>query len=100
MNGFDPYGSQTFDRMTGGVTLDELNGTYQTILGHADPRQGAGYYVPNAPPASTSLVGQVPPPSSASPQAQVSDQLQQRMILIGVLAVLAGAAVIYQTRKK
>lgn len=44
-------------------------------------------------------VGALPPPSADSEQAQVSDQLSTRVVLIGVLATLAAAAVIYQTRK-
>jgi hypothetical protein len=66
-----------------------------------------GYYAPNFPypyadPCTRSLysVGALPPPSSESEQAQVAGELQERVVVIGVLAALAAAAVIYQTRKK
>jgi hypothetical protein len=44
-------------------------------------------------------VGALPPASTDSEQGQVSDQLSQRVVVIGVLATLAVAAVIYTSRK-
>jgi hypothetical protein len=44
-------------------------------------------------------VGALPPPSTESPQAQVSDQLSTKVLVIGVLAALAAGAIIYSGRK-
>ncbi len=70
-----------------------------------------GYYQPNffypyCDPCTRSIysVGDIPQPymtpaPQEAPQAQVSGELSQRMVVIGVLAALAAAAIIYQTRK-
>jgi hypothetical protein len=109
-NGF--YPNETYARMTGGLPATDPHGFYQpnVPVPYCDActaglyPQGGGCSCPACRPWLPAFhrqgVGQLPPPSSESEQAQVSGQLSERMVVIGVLAALAAAAVIYQTRKR
>jgi len=108
ITGISPtYPNETFARMTGGLPVTPQLGFYAPNfpIPYCDAC-AAGLYPQggscSCPTCFQRLqgVGQVPPPSTESEQAQVSGELSQRVLVIGVLAVLAGAAVIYQTRKR
>jgi hypothetical protein len=103
--------NQTYQTLRdGGPDPIRQNQTYQHALGYWGPygRQ-FGYYQPtvvvpagvwpaNRNPDARNSVGAITP--SESEQAQVSGQLSQRVVVIGVLAALAVASVIYTTRKR
>jgi hypothetical protein len=108
-----PIPNPTYQTMLdGGPDPIRQNQTYQHALGYWGPygRQFSYYQPPVFPPpgawpanrnplAAGQGVGADPNPSETE-QAQVSGQLSQRVVVIGVLAALAAAAVIYTSRAR